>query len=180
MNLRKESEERVVKIVTIIGSVIAIVSAMVGILGWLLHQSKDPFLKYVVIVGIIFCLSFWIIMKYGSGESQKKTSRILFITTAVLSTLAVLWRSLSVFFYTKYPDKYPIPPGYKHEPYYLPYFLLLGACMLIIISLIHYYTIEEGNRKNRLPILVTFLVMSFYLMACRIVWHVVDFFVWTK
>jgi hypothetical protein len=137
-------------------------------------------------------------MKYCSGDMQKKAVVYLFLFAAFFVILAVCWRYFEVNDYLDRQKKTPtkkieVPTGYEYEEKenaenppsrlelelnydddYIPYFILLGTCLLIIFSTIFYYTSDEKSIDNRIPIIGWFLGFSIVIGLCRLIWQIID------
>lgn len=156
-----------------------------AIMGWYLIKYDDPFLKFYVIAVIVFCIALWLIMKYNPGETQKKAVIYLLVFAAFFAILAVSWRYFEVTNYLDPTTKIGPPTGYEltedgeglvisYTPYYIPYFILLGACLFVTFALIFYYTADKKSIENRIPIIGWFLGFSIVIGLCRLIWQIID------
>ena len=123
-------------------------------------------------------------MKNCSGKVQIKAVILLFVLSAFFAILAVSWRYFEVTTYLNRQEKSLRPPvGFKlgpdgletaYEPYYIPYFLLLGTCLLITFATIFYFTSDEESIENRIPITGWFLGFSMVIGLSRLAWQIID------
>lgn len=175
-------------------ALVFVICLIAAILGWYLYKTGDPFLKYYYIAVILFCPALWLIMKYCSGEMQKKAVIYLFLFAAFFVILAVGWRYFEVNDYLDRQKESPttkieVPTGYEYKDTehtgrleleldytadYIPYFILLGTCLLIIFATIFYYTADERSIANRIPIIGWFLGLSIVIGVCRLAWQIID------
>jgi hypothetical protein len=143
-----------------------------------LEGTKDPFLKYYILSSAFAVATSWLGLWYLSGREQLWGVIVVFGFVSFFATVAVLWRRLDVERYLKTPNEYPRPVGFLEGVSYIAYFLLLGSCASAVLILIVSHTSVGANSGNRFPLLIAFGVLSVYLSALRIWWHIIDMPVW--
>ncbi len=165
-------DSTVTQTVQLVGAVTAIVTALVTVVVWLQHKSQDPFLAYYLASAAIGTGCFWAVLRTSTEHKQRHGVYLLFGAIAAISTLAVVWRYITLQTFLDGGDK--IPFGFDHGCDFLPYFLLLGACTLACVSLTLHHTSRRPNKSNRTVILGCFVGLILYSVVCRLAWHVIE------
>jgi hypothetical protein len=159
----------------LLAAVVTIVSALVTVVIYSLRRSKDPFLKYWVVMAFACGAIYWIVIHMISGPDQVEAVCIMY--ALFLSTIAVIlvWRYIALRFYVRNHRAVRRPYGFDHGyTDYLPYFLIIIAYVLMTFWLTLYYTFDETNAQNRAVLFLYFAAFLILSGCCRVVWTVID------
>jgi uncharacterized membrane protein len=167
-------EERVMRVIEIVGALSGTVSLMGGIVFWFVRRTQDPFLKYWFISAAVGTVSVWLVLRFTSARVQIWSLSMVFVTIAALVTSALLWRFVDVYWFCKSNGKFHMPAGFKHRPNYWPYAVLMGACIIAIVTMVFCYTSACDNSANRLPALLLFGGLLLFITVSRLIWLVLD------
>ena len=55
-----------------------------------------------------------------------------------------------------------------------PYFIMFGAFLITVVTMVFIYTGNQANIENRIPILILFAILMAWSMLCRIIWEIYD------
>jgi hypothetical protein len=115
-------------------------------------------------------------METNSGDMQRQFVLIMFMVTALLAIIAVLWRAQIVKKFNTISNTLKKPPGLFIKPYvYWPYFLVLGFAGYLNINIILAYTTVAKNAGNRMIILKYFFLLIGFLVLCRVMSRCIDY-----
>ena len=115
-------------------------------------------------------------MKTNSGNLQREIVLAIFMITAALAIIAVLWRAQIVRKLITVPNTLKKSPNIFKKPYiYWPYFLVLGFAGYVNINIILAYTGNVESMGNRMILLRYFFLLIGFLVLCRVVSRCIDF-----
>jgi hypothetical protein len=136
--------------------------------------TTDPWLIYYVSSMLFFVALCFTILKFTVAESQARAMKIGFLLVGALVSLAVLWRVAAVYFYISTPGNHDAPFDLYQKHSYFPYFVIVGAGILVILWIIHRFTQAESNNMNRVRLYEYFASLTAYLIFCRFAWELAD------
>ncbi len=138
-------------------------------------EKVDHFLRIYILIAMLFTVLLWKFMKTNSGNLQREIVLTIFMITALIAIIAVLWRAQTINKFTHAPTTLKKPPSLLKKPYiYWPYFLILGFAGYVNINIILTYTVDLQNRGNRMIILKYFFLLVGFLIFCRVVSRCID------
>jgi small-conductance mechanosensitive channel len=171
MDIKIDAE--IIRVIEVIAAIITIIGCMIAISIKGLKNSEDPFLRNYLIGVIVFLTCIWLLLRFTEGDNQRIMIQLVFSLTAFIALAFVVWRSIRAQAYCK-TNGYPMPKGVTHTPYYFPYFVMFGAVLISIVTMVFVYTSIEANFANRLPIIFSIVALSVWSMCCRLVWQLID------
>ena len=172
MSIEISSDMRL--IVEMLVAVIAIVTFMAALVERYRRVSEDPYLIYYITAAFVLLPCVWLSLRFTDGEDQTHAAQFVFGLTGIFTVVAVVWRYLIIWAYERDPDNAEPPGGFSHEGNMLPYFLLIGATLIMLVLMVFIYTADDLNQSNRMPILVSLGVLVVWGSAWRLVWQALD------